>query len=68
MVNQFHRTVIENARKAEKLVEDAIIAIALDTKGPEVRTGTILNDEVLIFIFYLRKYTHSLLDLLRDWR
>ncbi|KAH0536950.1 hypothetical protein FGG08_006215 [Glutinoglossum americanum] len=35
----YHQSVIDNARKAEKAMQGRHLAIALDTKGPEIRTG-----------------------------
>ena len=39
------RSVIDNAREAEKVQKGRQIAIALDTKGPEIRTGNTVGDE-----------------------
>ncbi len=36
---QYHKATIANVRKASERVADKNIAIALDTKGPEIRTG-----------------------------
>lgn len=44
---EYHQSVIDNARAAEKSQEGRPIAIALDTKGPEIRTGNTKNDEDL---------------------
>lgn len=41
----YHQSVIDNARKAEKELEGRPVAIALDTKGPEIRTGNTPGDE-----------------------
>lgn len=41
----YHQSVIDNARAAEKAQPGRPIAIALDTKGPEIRTGNTANDE-----------------------
>ncbi|ROT36308.1 pyruvate kinase [Sodiomyces alkalinus F11] len=41
----YHQSVIDNARAAEKAQGGRPIAIALDTKGPEIRTGNTKNDE-----------------------
>ncbi|XP_003382927.1 PREDICTED: pyruvate kinase PKM-like [Amphimedon queenslandica] len=35
----YHKQTIENVRAANKEMPDKYIAIALDTKGPEIRTG-----------------------------
>jgi pyruvate kinase len=40
----FAETVIDNARQAEKVQKGRQIAIALDTKGPEIRTGNTTDD------------------------
>jgi len=42
--HDYHSTVISNAREAAKKV-GKYTAIALDTKGPEIRTGNFVNDE-----------------------
>jgi pyruvate kinase len=42
---QYHQSVIDNTRDAEKLSEGRPLAIALDTKGPEIRTGNTPNDQ-----------------------
>jgi pyruvate kinase len=41
---EYHQSVIDNARAAEKLQPGRQIAIALDTKGPEIRTGNTKDD------------------------
>jgi pyruvate kinase len=42
---EYHQSVIDHAREAEKVQKGRQIAIALDTKGPEIRTGNTANDE-----------------------
>lgn len=41
---EYHQSVIDNARAAEKAQPGRQIAIALDTKGPEIRTGNTKGD------------------------
>jgi pyruvate kinase len=41
---EYHQSVIDNAREAEKVQAGRQIAIALDTKGPEIRTGNTKDD------------------------
>lgn len=41
---EYHQSVIDNAREAERVQEGRQIAIALDTKGPEIRTGNTAGD------------------------
>ncbi len=42
---EYHQSVIDNARAAEKAQAGRQLAIALDTKGPEIRTGNTKGDE-----------------------
>ncbi|KAI1078984.1 pyruvate kinase [Whalleya microplaca] len=41
---EYHQSVIDNARAAEKAQAGRQVAIALDTKGPEIRTGNTNGD------------------------
>lgn len=43
--NQYHQSVIENAREAARVQTGRPLAIALDTKGPEIRTGNTVGDK-----------------------
>ena len=43
--HEYHQSVIDNAREAEKVQKGRQIAIALDTKGPEIRTGNTKDDK-----------------------
>ncbi|CAO3638594.1 unnamed protein product [Cunninghamella blakesleeana] len=42
---EYHKSVLDNARAASKERPDKVIAIALDTKGPEIRTG-LMKDNI----------------------
>lgn len=42
---QYHQSVIDNAREAAKAQTGRPLAIALDTKGPEIRTGNTPGDQ-----------------------
>lgn len=41
---EYHQSVIDNARKSEAAQPGRPLAIALDTKGPEIRTGNTVDD------------------------
>ncbi|CAG8971423.1 hypothetical protein HYALB_00002005 [Hymenoscyphus albidus] len=41
---EYHQSVIDNTREAEKIQAGRQVAIALDTKGPEIRTGNTVGD------------------------
>ena len=43
--HEYHQSVIDNARKSEELYPGRPLAIALDTKGPEIRTGTTVGEK-----------------------
>lgn len=42
---EYHQSVVDNARKSEEVYPGRPLAIALDTKGPEIRTGTTIDDK-----------------------
>ncbi|GAA5806622.1 Pyruvate kinase [Helicostylum pulchrum] len=42
---EYHKSVIDNTRKSSQLYPGRPIAIALDTKGPEIRTGVMKDDK-----------------------
>lgn len=42
--HEYHESVIAHARQSEKSYPGRPLGIALDTKGPEIRTGTTIND------------------------
>ncbi|KAF4977114.1 hypothetical protein FZEAL_6302 [Fusarium zealandicum] len=41
---EYHKSVIDHARESEATHEGRNVAIALDTKGPEIRTGNTAGD------------------------
>ncbi|RGB33411.1 pyruvate kinase [Rhizophagus diaphanus] len=57
----YHKSVIDNTRESVKLHPGRPIAIALDTKGPEIRTG-IMRDDVELPISAGHEMTFSTND------
>ncbi|KAI9494708.1 pyruvate kinase [Zychaea mexicana] len=43
--HEYHQSVIDNTRKSAELYPGRPVAIALDNKGPEIRTGTMKGGE-----------------------
>jgi len=41
---QYHQSVIDNSKEAERNQPGRPLAVALDTKGPEIRTGNTSGD------------------------
>jgi len=54
----YHESVIKNTRESTKLTPGRPVAIALDTKGPEIRTG-LMKDRVDIAIKAGHEFTIS---------
>jgi pyruvate kinase len=42
---EYHQSIINNTREAAAQFPDLAVAIALDTKGPEIRLGVLKNDQ-----------------------
>jgi len=42
--HEYHAQVVANARKSVEMYPGSPLGIALDTKGPEIRTGTVKQD------------------------
>ncbi|KAI9845183.1 MAG: Pyruvate kinase [Thelocarpon superellum] len=43
--HEYHQSVVDHAKEAERVQDGRPLAIALDTKGPEIRTGNTTGDE-----------------------
>ncbi|KAK6512569.1 Pyruvate kinase [Arthrobotrys musiformis] len=41
---EYHQSVVDNAKEAERQQSGRPLAVALDTKGPEIRTGNTVGD------------------------
>lgn len=46
----YHQSVIDNLRKSYEVYDGPQIAIALDTKGPEIRTGLMVDNKDVILM------------------
>jgi pyruvate kinase len=42
---EYHQSVVDHAKEAERIQPGRPLAVALDTKGPEIRTGNTKGDE-----------------------
>jgi len=56
---EYHQSVIDNTREAAARKPLRPIAIALDTKGPEIRTGLMKDDQdvrihTVALVFFLQ--------------
>jgi len=45
--HEYHGSVVDNARKTAEAL-DMVLAIALDTKGPEIRTGMLAGEDDIV--------------------
>ncbi|CEI98540.1 Putative Pyruvate kinase [Rhizopus microsporus] len=62
---EYHQSVIENTRKSVELYPGRPVAIALDTKGPEIRTGN-MKDNAEIPVTIGHEMTFSVDDQYMD--
>lgn len=46
--HEFHSTIVANVRKSFEVMPGRSVAIALDTKGPEIRTGDVVGGALQI--------------------
>jgi len=42
---EYHQSVVDHAKEAERQMPGRPLAVALDTKGPEIRTGNTVGDQ-----------------------
>lgn len=68
VVQQYHLQTIVNVREAAKIVGNELgipnypVSIALDTKGPEIRTGLLEGVKQNILVYVHNFYNYKLIN------